>query len=67
MRVSKIHPMIAGAWGFLFGIFLLVATLPMFHVGPIYKAVALIMGLVDLSSFPVFLSQFACGFPHNWT
>jgi len=33
---------ISGALGFLFGIFLLVVTLPMFHVGLLYKAVALI-------------------------
>jgi hypothetical protein len=63
MRVSKIHPMFAGALGVLFEIFLLVNTLPMLHVGLVYKAVAVIMGLFDLSSFRAFLSQFACGFP----
>jgi hypothetical protein len=33
---------IAGVVGFLCGIFLLVVTLPMFHVGVLYKAVALV-------------------------
>jgi hypothetical protein len=33
---------IAGAVGLLFGVLLLVATIPMFHVGLIYKAVTLV-------------------------
>jgi hypothetical protein len=66
-RRKSILRSIAGAAGFLFGIFLLVATLPMFHVGLFYKAVTLIFDIcvLDLSSFPTFLSQFACGFPRH--
>jgi len=41
-RPRSLLRIIAGAVGFLFGIFLLVATLPMFHVGIIYKAVTLV-------------------------
>jgi hypothetical protein len=33
---------IAGAVGFLFGVFLLAVTLPMVHIGFIYKAVTLV-------------------------
>jgi hypothetical protein len=41
-RPKSILSSIAGTVGFLFGIFLFIATLPMFHVGPIYKAVTLV-------------------------
>lgn len=44
----------AGAVGFLFGLFLLVATLPMFHVGLIYKAVTLIWVLLIWRHFLLF-------------
>jgi hypothetical protein len=45
---------IAGALGFLFGIFLLAATLPMFHVGLIYKAAALIWVFLICRHFVLF-------------
>jgi len=45
---------IAGAVGFLFGIFLLVATLPIFHVGLIYKAVALLWVFLTCRHFLLF-------------
>jgi hypothetical protein len=41
-RPKSLLRSIAGAVGLLFGIFLLVATMPMFHVGLIYKAVTLV-------------------------
>jgi hypothetical protein len=41
-RPKSLLRSIAGAVGFLFGIFLLVATMPIFHVGLICKAVALV-------------------------
>jgi hypothetical protein len=45
---------IAGAVGFLFGLFLLVATLPMFHVGLIYKGVTLMWVLLIWRHFLLF-------------
>jgi hypothetical protein len=45
---------IAGAMGFLFGVFLLVATLPMFHVGLIYKAVTLVWVFLICRHFLLF-------------
>jgi hypothetical protein len=41
-RPKSLLRIIAGAGGLLFGVFLLVATMPMFHVGFIYKADTLV-------------------------
>jgi hypothetical protein len=53
-RPKSLLRSIAGVVGFLFGIFLLVATLPMFHVGLIYKAVALVSVLLICCHFLFF-------------
>jgi hypothetical protein len=45
---------IAGAVGLLFGVFLLVATMPMFHVGLIYKAVTLVWVFMICRHFLLF-------------
>jgi len=45
---------IVGAAGCVFGIFLLVVTVPMFHVGLIYKAVALVWVLFIVRHFLLF-------------
>jgi hypothetical protein len=54
---------IAGAVGFLFGIFLLVATLPIFHVGLIYKAVALVWVFRICRHFLLFFRNSAAALP----
>jgi len=53
-RPKSLLRSIAGAVGFLFGIFLLVATLPIFHVGLIYKAVALVWVFLTCRHFLLF-------------
>ena len=45
---------IAGAVGLLFGVFLLAATMPMFHVGLIYKAVTLVWVFMICRHFVLF-------------
>jgi hypothetical protein len=45
---------IVGAVGLLFGVFLLVATMPMFHVGLIYKAVTLVWVFMICRHFLLF-------------
>ena len=54
LRPKSLLRSIAGTVGFLFGILLLVATLPIFHVGLIYKAVALVWFLVICRHFLLF-------------
>ena len=53
-RPKSLLRSIAGAVGLLFGIFLLVATMPMFHVGLIYKAVTLVWVFMICRHFLLF-------------
>jgi hypothetical protein len=55
---------IAGAVGSLFGIFLLVATLPLFHVGLVYKAVSLVWVLLICRHFMLFFRNSPAA-PHH--
>lgn len=54
-RPKSLLRSIAGAVGLLFGVFLLVATMPMFHVGLIYKAVTLVWVFLICRHFLLFL------------
>src|SRR5689334_12176233 len=54
-RPKNLLRSIAGAGGLLFGVFLLVATMPMFHVGLIYQAVTLVWVFMICRHFLFFL------------
>jgi hypothetical protein len=56
-RAKSLLRSIAGVVGFLFGIFLFIASLPMFHVGLLYKAVALVWVFLICRHFLHFLSN----------
>src|SRR5258708_1649688 len=54
-RPQRVLRGVAGAMGLMFGVFILLATIPMYHVGLVYKAVGLVWSFLICRHFLFFL------------